>query len=110
MDVLLAEENVDYEEVLELDEINNDFSGTNIALVIGANDVTNPAAKTDEDSPTRGMPVLVVGLEKSVLFIERSMSPGHAGVQNELFFQDNTLMLFGNAKKVVEDIVKALRN
>ena len=110
MNVLLAESDIPYDHVVEMDEINPEFSTTVVALVVGANDVTNPAAKTDKSSPIYGMPILDVEKAKYVFVIKRSMRPGYSGIENLLYFKDNCSMVFGDAKEVCESLVQELKN
>jgi len=110
MNVLLAETNVDYDKLIEMDDINSEFQNTDAVLVVGANDVVNPAAHNDPSSPIYGMPILEVEKAKSIIINKRSMNPGYAGIENELFFNQKTSMLFGDAKDVLTKLVQELKN
>ncbi len=110
MNVLLAEADVNYEKLLEMEQANDEFKNTDVVLILGANDVVNPAAKNDVSSPIYGMPILEVELAKNVIVNKRSMKPGYAGIENELFFQPKTSMLFGDAKKVLQDLLTEIKN
>jgi len=109
MNVLLAEADVSYDKLLEMEEANEEFAGTDVVLILGANDVVNPAAKTDPSSPIYGMPILEVELAKMVIVNKRSMKPGYAGIENELFYRPKTAMLFGDAKKVLENLALEIK-
>ena len=109
MNVLLAEANIDYELLLDLDQVNEKFSQTDVAIVIGANDVVNPAAKLDKTSPIYGMPILDVEKSKSIVVLKRSMNPGFAGLDNDIFYNDKTIMLFGDAKDSIDSVTKSIK-
>ncbi len=110
MNVLLAEADVSYEKLLEMEQSNEEFPSVDLVLILGANDVVNPAAKSDPSSPIYGMPILDVGLAKNVVVVKRSMKPGYAGIENELFFHPKTSMLFGDAKKVLQDLITEIKS
>jgi NAD(P) transhydrogenase subunit beta len=110
MNVLLAEADVSYDKLIEMEQANEEFPAVDVVLILGANDVVNPAAKSDPSSPIYGMPILDVGLAKNVIVVKRSMKPGYAGIENDLFFQPKTSMLFGDAKKVLQDLVGEIKS